>query len=832
MTDVASLAIKIESLQVQQADTRLKGLASSGGSAEKATSGLMGAFTKLIGPLTAAVSVMGTLNKLVDVQRQFDVLNAGLITATGSSENAAEAFDALREFAQQTPYDLNQAVEGFTKLVNLGLDPSERALKSYGNTASAMGKDLNQMIEAVADAATGEFERLKEFGIKAKQNGDQVSLTFRGVSTTIGNNAAEIEEYLTKLGENEFAGAMERRMDSLDGAIANLGDTWDQLFLTVSQSGIGDVIEDAVRMATDALQELTDMIASGEMEALLKSQTVQWEAWGKDIDDTVSIVTQFIKDNFGEWEDEGKGVVDFLIDAFKQLPSNLRAMVQILTVEFAAGIDRMVAQAEYWRDSVKAVFTDDTIQAAASRYVQRLEQIQSVRLDSIDSILAERDASVKASEDQIAEAKRLREEYDKAQEAKAKANSGTDRLSRFRVGGNRQGAASAGVDKAAQQAQKQREREFQQLKESLRTEEEAIADSYAKRKSIIEANTSAGSDQRADLMARLDKDHAEQLKKLQESQGQELEQLRQSLRTEEQVIQESYDKRMEIIRANTAEGSQLRADLESRTQEERDKALAGLERQRQQERDSLYNSLLTEEEMLLQSYERKKQLILDSELVTETERQDLLRRLQQQFQDEQAQMEQKRISDQLKAGEAMFGGLADLAKTYAGEQSQAYKVLFAVSKAFSVAQAAMSIATGLAKAQELGFPANLAEMARVAATGASIVAQINGSNFSGAYDKGGQIPAGGIGIVGEYGPELVKGPASVTGRVATARAMQEASGDQAQGQAAASPRNIRIVNAFDNQVVGDYMGSDAGEEIIMNVVSRNQAAIQQLAAGG
>ena len=30
-----------------------------------------------------------------------------------------------------------------------------------------MGKDITQMIEAVADAATGEFERLKEFGIKA-----------------------------------------------------------------------------------------------------------------------------------------------------------------------------------------------------------------------------------------------------------------------------------------------------------------------------------------------------------------------------------------------------------------------------------------------------------------------------------------------------------------------------------------------------------------------------------------------------------------------------------------------------------------------------------------
>lgn len=146
MTDVASLAIRVESLEVQQADRRLKGMTSSGGAAERATGGLTSAFTKLIGPLTAAVSVMGTLNKLVSVQREFDVLNSGLVTATGSAEDAAIAFGALEDFAARTPYGLQQAVEGFTKLVNLGLTPSERALESYGNTASAMGKDLMQLV--------------------------------------------------------------------------------------------------------------------------------------------------------------------------------------------------------------------------------------------------------------------------------------------------------------------------------------------------------------------------------------------------------------------------------------------------------------------------------------------------------------------------------------------------------------------------------------------------------------------------------------------------------------------------------------------------------------
>lgn len=825
-TDVASLAIRVESLQVSEADRRLKGLSSSGASAERATSGLSGAFGKLLGPLTAVVSAGAALSKLVSVQREFDVLNAGLVTATGSSEKAAVAFDALQEFATKTPYSLNQAVEGFTKLVNLGLTPSERALMSYGNTASAMGKDLNQMIEAVADAATGEFERLKEFGIKAKQEGDKVSFTFQGVKTTIGNNAAEIEQYLTSLGENQFAGAMERRMDTLDGAIANLGDTWDALFRNVSQSGVGDAIEAAVRLATDALQELNDMLASGELEAYLKSITVQFETWGTDIERTVEIVTKFLKDNFGEWEDEGKGAVDFLIGAFKNLPSNVRAFIQIMTVEVAAGLDRVMAYAGAFKDGVAAIFNDDTVAGVGQRLENRLKAIQSARLDSLDAALRERDASVKASDDQVAAASRLRAEYDAANEAKKKANAGVDRLAGFKVGGSTSGKASDSVDKAAlkaaEQKRKQQEREFESLKESLRTEEEAIAASYEKRRAIIEANTKAGSEQRADLMKRLDADRAEQLKKLEEERGAELEGLRSSLRTQEEVIQESYDKRMEIIRRNTEEGSQLRADLEARTAEDRTKALADIEKQRQAERDSLYNSLLTEEESLRQSYERKKQLILESEAVTETERQDLLRRLQQQFTDEQAAMETQRIQTQLQGAATLFDGLAGLAKGYAGEQSKAYRVLFAVSKAFSVAQAAMSISTGLAKAQELGFPANLAEMARVAATGASIVSQINGSQFSGAYDQGGQIPAGKIGIVGEYGPELVKGPASVRGRELSSRTYPDGGGQPA---AAPAQVNVRNINVLDPSLVGDYLGTDEGEKLIMNVVQRNQQSL-------
>lgn len=43
-------------------------------------------------------------------------------------------------------------------------------------------------------------------------------------------------------------------------------------------------------------------------------------------------------------------------------------------------------------------------------------------------------------------------------------------------------------------------------------------------------------------------------------------------------------------------------------------------------------------------------------------------------------------------------------------------------------------------------------------------------------------------------------------------------------------QNIRIVNAFDTSVIGDYLGSAAGERIILNAVQRNAGAMRQALA--
>lgn len=196
---------------------------------------------------------------LIAINKEFDSLEASLTTVTGSEAKAAQAFDNIQEFASTTPFQLNEVTNAFIKLTALGLDPSDAALRSYGNTASGMGKSLNDMIEAIADAATGEFERLKEFGIKASVQGDQVKLRFRGVTTTIGNNAAEIEGYLRRIGNVEFAGGMERQMDTLGGGFSNLEDSTAKFARAIGEgSGFNESLKSATHWLTEFLNSASE----------------------------------------------------------------------------------------------------------------------------------------------------------------------------------------------------------------------------------------------------------------------------------------------------------------------------------------------------------------------------------------------------------------------------------------------------------------------------------------------------------------------------------------------------------------------------------------------
>lgn len=212
-----------------------------------------------VAAIGAAIVAVGTA--VTSATAQVQAYKASLTTIIGDTEKAGLAFDALADFAQRTPFTLDEAVNGFVKLSALGLKPSEEAMTSYGNTAAAMGKSLEQMVEAVADASTSEFERLKEFGIKSKQEGDKVSFTFQGVTTQVGNNAADIQKYLIGIGNTQFAGGMDRQAQTIGGAIAALGDQIFLLFAKIGQGGFASGMTKILDGISSGIAAITPLLS-------------------------------------------------------------------------------------------------------------------------------------------------------------------------------------------------------------------------------------------------------------------------------------------------------------------------------------------------------------------------------------------------------------------------------------------------------------------------------------------------------------------------------------------------------------------------------------------
>lgn len=101
------------------------------------------------------------------------------------------------------------------------------------------------------------------------------------------------------------------------------------------------------------------------------------------------------------------------------------------------------------------------------------------------------------------------------------------------------------------------------------------------------------------------------------------------------------------------------------------------------------------------------------------------------------------LSLELNYGEQITGSFANMFASMRGEQSKGYKIMFAASKAFAIAQSAIAISQGIAMAAANPFPLNLVAMATVASQTASLVANIRAIKDVG-FQTGGYTGGGGV----------------------------------------------------------------------------------------
>lgn len=371
--NVAELLLKVKSEGITKAKTGLREVYEETKRTEKGFGSLGGAALKMGGVLAGVFSISKIMDfggAIVSTTAEFQKLNGMLVSATGDKNLAAAYFKEIQQFAKTTPYDLQQVTNSFIKLKNLGLEPSMEALSSYGNTATAMGKSLDQMIEAVADASVGEFERLKEFGIKASKQGDKVKFTFQGITKEIKNSTDDIQKYLRSIGDVNFADAMEQQMNTINGKFSNLGDTWSKILNNIGSQNSGliaDVIDgiigisEAIEVATDAsraakINAISDTLFDlneeltrlGEKKTGWFGETLDGKSKAMDIarvTKAIATLNEEIADlEFKEWSDnqlklvaEQSAVIDKNAQKAKETLEDFKKAAEGLKDEFVEG---------------------------------------------------------------------------------------------------------------------------------------------------------------------------------------------------------------------------------------------------------------------------------------------------------------------------------------------------------------------------------------------------------------------------------------------------------------------------------------------------------------
>jgi len=325
--------------------------------------------------------------QFINTASMFEKYNTTLKTIEGSSQKASQSMDWITNFAAKTPYQLDQVTASFIKLKSYGITPTDGTLKTLGDTASGLGKSLNDAVEAMADAVVGENERLKEFGIRASKQGNQIAYSWMTASgkskhIIIQNNSEIIQSTLTAIFNSKYAGAMEAQSRTLAGMLSNMQDNWTKFQNKAMQNGLYQYLKSIVYVVGERLSEAFKVTADNTQSFATKA--INWidnviGALGfmKDAVTGIQVVVKGLEIGFYYLVkgityvvDAGIDSINYLIEKYNSLPEWLRGEKIGIFNNLGQGaidneitkskqeIDKLVASLEDGRKSAKDFLKD------------------------------------------------------------------------------------------------------------------------------------------------------------------------------------------------------------------------------------------------------------------------------------------------------------------------------------------------------------------------------------------------------------------------------------------------------------------------------------------
>lgn len=729
-----------------------------------------------------AIAISGAITKELQATEKSV---AAFISATGGVKEARANFEMLQQAARDTiqPFDSLKAVT--LDLRRNGIQATAETLKTFSQIAYGTGQSIETVGSAFTAAMQGRYRTLNQLGIIAKENGENLILTYKGVTTEIKKDAASLGAYFEKIGkENE--GVLDYLQKGVTGALNHLENAWGDFYRAIGESGIGEMITDSIRGVATALDTITEKLKSPEWAANLEAVR---GAFASMADAVIGIMKQagdawdgFISSFEDAAEDGTDAVAEYFNNFFKLvgigisgLFTSLKELVGLLgrtgeAIGRALSPDqrRALMNAE-WKEKVRLNPELTNNAAEYEKFIKNynvkpwdnrslLGDISDAAADAGKNISDAIDLAAKNAAD--AAVKRAKENAlatGLSDRGGPIAMTGTGAGAGGGKGGGRRSAASAERD-----SWEKYQTEIIRIKESGYSKLEKLREEYNQRiAAMTEAfNASQTATQNDFIQAKavIDADYERQYKEMTE----EAQQFLRDIRDDElEQLQADYDKKLEML-------------------------------------TEYHNSQLISESEFLAARDKLQKDFDKSSKKIKSEKGSLF--------SEETQEDLKAFTEGLDSiSNALSGVTSGMEKS-----SGAYKAMFAIQKSFSIASAMLSCINAWANALgDLPWPANLAAYAQAVAMTGALMGQLTSVTM---HDKGGKIPAGGVGIVGEYGPELIHGPASVTSRKQTA---ELARGAMAGGDV--------IVNLYESQERAGQVdqSQEADGERVINIFVSN-----------
>ncbi|EHU2204840.1 tape measure protein [Acinetobacter baumannii] len=269
----------------------------------------------------------------------------------------------------------------------------------------------------------------------------------------------------------------------------------------------------------------------------------------------------------------------------------------------------------------------------------------------------------------------------------------------------------------AQQALKTKLDDYKQFN---MTEEQLLKDSFDRKKFNAAHDIELSKNQRDEAIKYLDQQYQHEIGLIQLAQEQRLFQAQQSYMHESDAIAKRYElerKKIEEIRDAKIRAGLLNASARAEDNEFADKRKGTWDNYRRMQGEMDGTSEYVNLDI---DYEGQAKVLEDArkyELISADEHEAALLKIKQDYKD-------KKLALDLAYGQQAIGSLTSMFGSMFGEQSKAYKIMFAADKAYAIAVAGIEIQKGISKAMGLGFPANIPVLAQVAAQGATILSNI------------------------------------------------------------------------------------------------------------